>query len=73
VSLQTGLLRQACELVRPNGVVVYSTCSMEPEENGGVVQAALANLDGWTREMEQEHRPGMPADGGYFARLRRPR
>src|SRR5205823_3659065 len=71
VPLQTKLLRQACGRVRPGGVVVYSSCSIEPEENGGVVRAALAALPGWALEAEQEHRPGLPADGGYWARLRR--
>jgi 16S rRNA (cytosine967-C5)-methyltransferase len=69
--IQTGLLLRACEQVRPGGVVVYSTCSIEPEENGAVVRAALDQLPGWTLDAEHEHRPGLPADGGYWARLRR--
>jgi 16S rRNA (cytosine967-C5)-methyltransferase len=71
VPLQIGLLLKACEQVRPGGVVVYSTCSIEPEENGGVVRAVLSQLSGWSLEAEQEHQPGLPADGGYFAKLRR--
>jgi 16S rRNA (cytosine967-C5)-methyltransferase len=71
VPLQTRLLLEACARVRPGGAVVYSTCSIEPEENGGVVRAALVALPGWALEAEQDHRPGLPADGGYWARLRR--
>jgi 16S rRNA (cytosine967-C5)-methyltransferase len=71
VPLQTRLLLVACERVRPGGAVVYSTCSIEPEENNGVVRAALAELPDWALEAEQAHRPGRPADGGYWARLRR--
>jgi 16S rRNA (cytosine967-C5)-methyltransferase len=69
--LQTKLLLQAGERVRPGGVVVYSTCSTEPEENGAVVRAALQGLPELALEAEEEQVPGRPADGGYWARLRR--
>jgi 16S rRNA (cytosine967-C5)-methyltransferase len=73
--LQGSLLQQAIALCRPGGTVVYSTCSIDREENDDVVAAALAA-------------PGMPKlevaartltlplagerDGGFFAVLRRP-
>ena len=38
---QRGILRAALRAVRPGGFVVYSTCSLEPEENEQVVAAAL--------------------------------
>jgi 16S rRNA (cytosine967-C5)-methyltransferase len=71
VPLQADLLRAACEAVRPGGRVVYSTCSIEPEENAGVVRTVLTQLSGWKLEEEHEHRSGLPADGGYWSRLRR--
>jgi 16S rRNA (cytosine967-C5)-methyltransferase len=71
VPLQRRLLRLACERVRPGGAVVYSTCSIEPEENGAVVRAVLAEVPGLALEAEEEAVPGRPADGGYWARLRR--
>jgi len=70
-SLQGRLLRQALGRVKPGGAVVYSTCSVEPEENGEVVRAVLADVAGLELEAEEERRPGLPADGGYWARLRR--
>jgi 16S rRNA (cytosine967-C5)-methyltransferase len=39
---QLALLLAALRAVRPGGRVVYSTCSLEPEENEQVVAAALA-------------------------------
>src|SRR5207248_8713846 len=71
VPLQTKLLTRAAERLRPGGVVVYSTCSIEPEENGGVVRAVLRGLPWLSLEADHESRPGLPADGGYRARLRR--
>jgi 16S rRNA (cytosine967-C5)-methyltransferase len=71
VPLQTKLLMQACTRVRPGGVVVYSTCSIEPDENRSVVRNALKALPEWKLETEEHSVPGMPADGGYWARLRR--
>jgi 16S rRNA (cytosine967-C5)-methyltransferase len=71
VPLQKRLLCQALEGVRPGGVVVYSTCSIEPEENRGVVEAVLKEVPGLSLEAEEASIPGRPADGGYWARLRR--
>jgi 16S rRNA (cytosine967-C5)-methyltransferase len=38
---QTAILRAALRAMRPGGRVVYSTCSLEPEENERVVAAVL--------------------------------
>jgi 16S rRNA (cytosine967-C5)-methyltransferase len=41
--IQYKLLCKAAELVKPGGVVVYSTCSIEPEENFDIVEKFLTN------------------------------
>jgi 16S rRNA (cytosine967-C5)-methyltransferase len=41
-SSQLALVHRAADLVRPGGRLVYATCSSEPEENDGVVDAFLA-------------------------------
>lgn len=38
------LLQTAVDLLKPGGVIVYSTCSLEPEEDEEVVEWALDNL-----------------------------
>ncbi len=42
-SRQSQLLRNAARVVKPRGRLVYSTCSVEPEENEAVVQTFLEN------------------------------
>ncbi len=44
VELQTRLLAAAASLVKPGGVVVYSTCSILREEDEAIAQAAPAML-----------------------------
>ncbi|MDB5307229.1 MAG: rRNA ((967)-C(5))-methyltransferase [Gemmataceae bacterium] len=71
IRLQTKLLLQAVERVKPKGVVVYSTCSIEPDENERVVQGVRRAIKGLTLEAEHHSIPGRPSDGGYWARLRK--
>jgi 16S rRNA (cytosine967-C5)-methyltransferase len=40
---QIAILRSAYRVLAPGGRLVYSTCSLEPEENATVVQAVLAS------------------------------
>ncbi|HEY7329506.1 MAG TPA: 16S rRNA (cytosine(967)-C(5))-methyltransferase RsmB [Gemmataceae bacterium] len=71
VNLQTRLFRLAVERVRPGGIVVYSTCSIEPEENRHVVEKVLESNRELRLEATEDAVPGRPADGGFWARLRR--
>jgi len=41
--MQYELLVKASTLLKPGGVLVYSTCSIEPEENFGIVKKFLEN------------------------------
>jgi 16S rRNA (cytosine967-C5)-methyltransferase len=47
--LQTALLKSALERLASGGRLVYSTCSMEPEENEQVVEEALRTVGGFRR------------------------
>lgn len=42
VEIQLSILENAAKLVKPGGVLVYSTCTIEPEENIGVVREFLS-------------------------------
>lgn len=67
---QREILFKALELVKPGGQVLYTTCSIEPEENQAVVQAGVEEW-GATVEREELVLPDPPHhDGGYFALLR---
>ncbi|HJZ54901.1 MAG TPA: hypothetical protein VKE74_08070, partial [Gemmataceae bacterium] len=72
IRLQTKLLLWAVERVKPGGAVVYSTCSIEPDENEGVVKAVRRAVKSLALEAEHHAIPGKPSDGGYWARLRKP-
>ena len=41
-SLQAAILEHSAGLVRPGGRLVYSTCTLNPAENGGVIASFLA-------------------------------
>ncbi len=69
---QLGLLKQAAPLVKPGGALVYSTCSLEPEENQELVKQFLGEHAGFKVESERELLPFTDGvDGAYVARLNR--
>ena len=68
---QLGLLHEAAPRLKPGGILVYSTCSLEPEENSEVVKQFLAGHASFTLETERQLLPFADAvDGAYVARLK---
>ena len=67
-SLQAELLSHAAELLKPGGILVYATCSVEPEENSLQINRFLERHPDFSRESppvtlpdifrEQETAPG---------------
>jgi len=81
--LQLALLKKGAELLKPGGVLVYSTCSIEPEENDMVVERFLKENPGFTLEKAEKVLPSIAdqyvkifpprdgCDGSFAARIRR--
>jgi 16S rRNA (cytosine967-C5)-methyltransferase len=67
---QLDLLKQAATQVKPGGVLVYSTCSLEPEENQELVKQFLSDHADFKLESERELLPFVDnVDGAYVAAL----
>ena len=72
VKEQRDLLAHAAQLIKPGGTIVYSTCSLESEENTEVVSAFLASHPTFKLERERSLLPFREAvDGAYAATIRR--
>jgi 16S rRNA (cytosine967-C5)-methyltransferase len=56
------MLQHAADAVAPGGRLVYATCSSEPEENEGVVDAFLATTPGFAPLDAREAAPRLPHD-----------
>ena len=72
VKLQSEILDACASRVAPGGVLVYSTCSNEPEENEAQFAAFLARHPDFSLEESRESIPfESETDGAFAARLRR--
>jgi 16S rRNA (cytosine967-C5)-methyltransferase len=63
---QKAILRHALERLAPGGLLVYSTCSLEREENQDVIEAAVAK-EGATVLETMQRLPGRDRGDGFFA------
>ena len=71
-ALQEKLLAAAARLTRPGGVLVYSTCSLEYEENERIVERFSEQHSQFTLEtMRSTFPPRDSVDGAFVARFRR--
>ena len=71
-SIQRDLLERALPLVKPGGRLVYSTCSLEPEENEGVVTAFAESHPELDLDIAFRVFPAADRDGGFAATLTQP-
>lgn len=52
--LQLAILKAGAEALRPGGRILYSTCTLNPEENEHVVEAFLKEIPGFVRIGKEE-------------------
>lgn len=77
VTLQKRILTDAAKRLAPKGLLIYSTCSIWPEENQGVVENLLQTSTGLGVVEQQTTLPSCTDeprnyhDGGYFAVIQR--
>jgi 16S rRNA (cytosine967-C5)-methyltransferase len=68
---QLDLLKHAATKLKSGGVLIYSTCSLEPEENSEAVKEFLREHENFKLESERELLPFADnVDGAYVARLK---
>ena len=71
LSLQENILATASQLVKPNGNLVYATCSILKDENKAQIQKFLENENDWVFQKEKCSIPSELGDGFYFSILKR--
>lgn len=78
--IQYNILQTAARYVRPGGLLVYSTCTISPLENGAVAGRFLQEHPGFAPERREGGwcrqvlpAPGRAGDGFYMAAMRRTR
>ncbi len=67
--VQMGLIKNLARLLKPGGTLVYSTCSMEPEENEGVVRRVGLEAPELTFAESRQALPFRDRMDGSFAAL----
>ena len=69
---QVRILGNAMEALAPGGALIYSTCSLESEENQDVVEAVIGSRPDWQAERVLSTVPGRdPGDGFQAWRMER--
>ncbi|MCA9086344.1 MAG: hypothetical protein KDA81_19935, partial [Planctomycetaceae bacterium] len=70
VQLQTRLLLTALDRTRPGGRIVYSTCSIEPEETTELIANVVSAVPDMQLVEQHLRRPGHGGDGAFQALIR---
>lgn len=72
VELQHTILQNACRYVKPGGTLLYSTCTITPEENIMQTERFLQEHEDYKKVEERQFLQGVDVcDGFYYAVLKR--
>lgn len=72
VRTQTQLLKNCLRVLKPGGILVYSTCSIEPAENEQLVARVLESTPGYEPiNVRQSFPPDDQIDGAFAAAIQR--
>jgi len=71
LELQSGILREAADLVAHRGRLAYVTCSLLKAENQDQIAAFLRDNPGWQMDFDRHLTPLDGGDGFYIAELSR--
>lgn len=72
LGVQRQILANTAKFVKPGGVLVYSTCSLEDEEDDGIIDSWLSANPGFEKAgREKIFPPDSLTDGAYACALRR--
>lgn len=66
VELQKEIIENAIRLVKPGGVLVYSTCTIEPEENTQIAQWILDNYSDFELDPADNYLPKEVCKDGFM-------
>lgn len=69
--LQQHILHDYCEMLKPGGLLLYSTCSILPSENENQIRGFLAEKPGFELVEERHLFPSQGFDGFYMALISR--
>lgn len=71
LTIQRSILKKTAPMVKVGGQLIYSTCSIEPEENTQMAGWFLREFAQFELEQEQQFYPCAFRDGGYCCSFRR--
>ncbi|MFP4527744.1 MAG: 16S rRNA (cytosine(967)-C(5))-methyltransferase RsmB [Candidatus Kapaibacterium sp.] len=66
IQIQRNIMANAARMVRPGGVFLYSTCTIEPEENTGNVEWFLENYPEFEIDPAEKYLPAEVCRDGFM-------